>query len=66
MIPASHLFDQSTLTMLLENDPVVADYRSFFSFLDWSVVEQWKEQQSRRGRPAQDIASSGHPPFLYA
>jgi hypothetical protein len=57
MIPTSHLFDQSTMTALLENDPVVADYRSFFSFLDWSVVEQWKTQQSRRGRPAQDIAS---------
>ncbi len=57
MIPASHLFDQPTMTTLLENDPVVSDYRSFFSFLDWSVVDQWKAQQSRRGRPAQDIAA---------
>jgi hypothetical protein len=57
MIPTSHLFDQSTMTTLLENDPVIAEYRSFFSFLDWSVVDQWKAQQSRRGRPAQDIAA---------
>ena len=57
MIPASHLFDQSTLTTILENDPVVADYRSFFSFLDWSVVDQWQAQKSHRGRPAQNIAS---------
>lgn len=57
MIPASHLFDQPTMTTLLENDPVIAEYRSFFSFLDWSVVDQWKAQQSRRGRPAQDIAA---------
>jgi hypothetical protein len=57
MIPTSHLFDQSTMTALLDHDPVVADYRTFFSFLDWSVVDQWKAQKSRRGRPAQDIAS---------
>ena len=29
----------------------------FSRLSDWSVVEQWKAQQSRRGRPAQDIAS---------
>jgi len=52
MIPASHLFDQSTLTALLEHDPVVQDYRAFFALLDWSLVEQWQEQRSPRGRPA--------------
>jgi hypothetical protein len=57
MIPASHLFDQSTMTTMLENDPVVADYRAFFSLIDWSVVDQWQAQKSRRGRPAQGIES---------
>jgi len=41
MIPASALVDQSTLAALLEHDPLVQDYRAFFSLLDWSVVEQW-------------------------
>ena len=44
MIPASHLFDQSTLTALLDHDPMVADYRAFFSLLDWSVVERWEAE----------------------
>jgi len=52
MIPASDLFDQSVLTALLEHDPLVADYRAFFSLLDWSVVEQWEAQRSGLGRPA--------------
>ena len=52
MIPASELFDQSTITALLEHDPLVQDYRTFFSFLDWSCVEQWQAQHSARGRPA--------------
>jgi hypothetical protein len=52
MIPESHLFDQTTMAHLLDNDPVVQDYRSFFSLLDWSVVEQWEAQGSPRGRPA--------------
>ena len=51
MIPASHLFDQSTLAALLEYDPLVQDYRAFFALLDWSLVEQWQEQHSSRGRP---------------
>ncbi len=52
MIPASHLFDQSTMAALLEHDPVVADYRAFFALLDWSLVDQWQAQRSARGRPA--------------
>ncbi len=52
MIPASHLFDQSTMAVLLEHDPVVQDYRAFFASLDWSLVEQWQNQRSARGRPA--------------
>jgi hypothetical protein len=52
MIPASNLFDQSVLTALLEHDPLVADYRAFFSLLDWSVVQRWEAQRSGLGRPA--------------
>lgn len=52
MIPASDLFDQPTLTALLDHDPLVADYRAFFSLLDWSVVEHWEAQRSGLGRPA--------------
>ena len=52
MIPTSDLFDQSTMAALLEHDPLVVDSRFFFSLLDWSVVEQWQEQRSSRGRPA--------------
>jgi hypothetical protein len=51
MIPASSLFDQSTIAALLDHDPIVQDYRAFFSLLDWSVVERWQVQRSSRGRP---------------
>lgn len=52
MIPASTLFDQPVMTALLNHDPCVADYRTFFALLDWSVVSQWERQQSGRGRPS--------------
>lgn len=52
MIPSSAVFNQSTMQHLLEYDPVVQDYRAFFSFLDWSLVEQWQAHHSSRGRPA--------------
>jgi hypothetical protein len=52
MIPSSQVFDQSTLASLLDHDPLIADYRVFFSLLDWSVVEDWEAQRSSRGRPA--------------
>ena len=51
MIPVSPLFDQSILTMLLDLDPVVQDYRQFFALLDWSLVQQWEDQQSSHRRP---------------
>jgi hypothetical protein len=40
MIPASALFDQSTLSLLLEHDPVVQRYRTFFALFDWSQVTE--------------------------
>src|SRR3989440_8457476 len=52
MIPASLVFDQSTMTALLEHDPLVQDYRAFFALLDWSCIEQWQAHHSARGRPA--------------
>ncbi len=52
MIPASQTFDQSTMTALLAHDPVVQEYRAFFSLLDWSVVDRWEAERSSRGRPA--------------
>ncbi len=57
MIPASTLFDQSTIAALLEHDPLVADYRAFFSALDWSLVEHWQAQRSSRGRPSHPEAA---------
>src|SRR2546426_11250960 len=52
MIPSSHLFDHSVMTALLEHDPVVVQYRAFFSLFEWSVVDDWQAQRSARGRPA--------------
>ena len=57
MIPASAHFDQSTLTTMLDHDPVVQDYRAFFSLLDWSLVEGWRVPRSPRGRPAHPLSA---------
>jgi hypothetical protein len=58
MIPASNHFDQSTITTLLEHDPLVCDYRAFFALLDWSLVDQWHHQHhSSRGRPSHSLAA---------
>src|SRR2546430_6565583 len=57
MIPASVLFDQSTIATLLDHDPVVTDARAFFSLLDWSILERWEARQSPRGRPAHPEAA---------
>jgi hypothetical protein len=51
MIPASTLFDQSTITAQIDHDPLIQDYRAFFALLDWSVVERWEAERSSRGRP---------------
>ena len=34
MIPASTVFDQSTIAALLDHDPLVLQYRALFSLLD--------------------------------
>src|SRR5947209_8972164 len=59
MIPASPVFDQSTLAALLAHDPVVTDSRAFFSSLDWSVVQRWQESRSAL------YGSHGHPLTAY-
>ncbi len=58
MIPSSDLFDQSTLTALLEHDPLVQAYRAFFALLDFSLMDDWQGQHSKRGR-------HGHPTSAY-
>jgi len=58
MIPNSALLDQSSIATLLDADPLVTDYRTFFSLLDWSVVQAWEAERSPRGRP-------GHPEVAY-
>jgi hypothetical protein len=59
MIPSSDRFDQSTIAALLEVDPLVADYRAFFSLLDWSVVDRWQAERSAY------CGSHGHPLSAY-
>jgi hypothetical protein len=66
MIPTSQIFDQSTMTALLNHDPVVADARAFFSLLDWSIVERWEAQHAHRGRPAHPRSAPISKPCCYA
>ncbi len=40
MIPTSPLFDQSTLALLLDHDPVVQRYRGFLALFDWSCIPE--------------------------
>jgi hypothetical protein len=40
------------MSALLEHDPVVAQYRAFFSCFDWSCVEDFEAQRTGPGRPA--------------
>ncbi len=46
MIPSSDRFDQSIIASLLEVDPLVQQYRAFFSLLDWSVIQRWLAHRS--------------------
>ncbi len=40
------------MSALLEHDPLVAEYRAFFSLLDWSLVDDFQAHRSSRGRPS--------------
>jgi hypothetical protein len=59
MIPASHRFDQSTLAAMLDVDPLVCEYRTFFALFDWSVVDRWQASRSNC------CGSHGHPVTAY-
>lgn len=59
MIPASVRFDQSTIAAMLDVDPLVQEYRAFFSLFDWSVVDRWLESRSPY------YGSHGHPLTAY-
>ncbi len=59
MIPASRRFDQSTIASLLEVDPLIQEYRAFFSLFDWSVVDRWLASRSAC------YGSHGHPLTAY-
>ena len=50
MIPESCIFDQRTMTLMVEHDPLVQHYRTFFKQLDWSVVPDPPVDPSRPGR----------------
>ena len=40
IIPASQTFDQHTMSLLMEHDPLVQRYRAYFALFDWSVVPE--------------------------
>src|SRR5690242_17497881 len=44
---------------MLEVDPLVQEYRAFFSLFDWSVVDRWKASRSKC------YGSHGHPITSY-
>jgi hypothetical protein len=44
---------------MLARDPLIQQYRAFFSLFDWSVVEQWQAQRSA------SCGSHGHPIMAY-
>jgi hypothetical protein len=58
MIPYSQVFDQQTMTRMLDHDPVVQRYRSFFALFDWSVVPEPVIDPSQPGKRP-------HPPTAY-
>lgn len=51
MILSSVFFDQSILARLMDHDPVVQRYRTFFSFIDWEPVLRAQTQRPHLGRP---------------
>lgn len=53
IIPESHAFDQQAMTLMVEYDPIVQHYRTFFEQLDWSVVPDQAPDPSRPGRRPQ-------------
>jgi hypothetical protein len=50
ILPDSTTFDQRTMTLLLEHDPVVQRYRDFFALFDWSQAHAPAVDPSRPGK----------------
>src|SRR5437667_8839350 len=58
IIPDSTTFDQRIMTLLMQHDPVVQRYRTFFALFDWSVVPEPVIDPSQPGKRP-------HPPTAY-
>src|SRR6266487_3365292 len=50
MIPYSRVFDQQTMTLMLEHDALVQRFRTFFALFDWRVVPEPAIDPSRPGK----------------
>ncbi len=50
IIPYSHVFDQRTMTDMLDYDALVQRYRTFFSLFDWRVVPEPVIDPSQPGK----------------
>ena len=50
IIPDSTTFDQRTMTLLMQHDPVMQRYRAFFALFDWSVVPEPPIDPSQPGK----------------
>ena len=50
IIPESQTFDQRTMRLLMEHDPVVQRYRTFFALFEWSAVPDLPLDPSRPGK----------------
>lgn len=57
IIPYSHVFDQQTMTHLIEHDPLVQRYRAFFTLFDWSVVPEPVRDPSQPGKSAHPLSA---------
>jgi len=50
IIPESQTFDQRTLTLMQEHEPVVQRYRQFFALFEWTLVPEPPLDPSRPGK----------------
>lgn len=50
ILPPSRVFDQHTMTLLMEHDALVQRFRAFFALFDWSVVPEPALAPSRPGK----------------
>ena len=50
ILPSSRVFDQRTMTLLMEHDALVQRFRSLFALFEWSVVPEPSLDPSRPGK----------------